>query len=148
MVAMIIQTLMSVTETAQHDPEVSQKTWAKLTLSQSSHVFDLLCSQSAVTLHSVSKLDCNTNCKGKKRKKKYFKGGFYHFFSKTPTIVVKFPSSVFPSLLKMKISMIPDSDSGMKFWMCPRVIITLGNFLPKIDACSSEVQYLNPYFFK
>lgn len=67
---MIIQALMLVTEAAQYDPEVSQKTWAKLTLSQSSCVFDLLCSQSTVTLHSVSKLNCNIKYKEQKKEKK------------------------------------------------------------------------------
>lgn len=57
-----------------------------------------------------------SNARKKNKGVKYFKeGGFYHLFSKTPRTVVKFLSLVFPNLLKKKISMIPDSDNGMKF---------------------------------
>lgn len=83
---------------------------------------------------------------GEKKKKKSFKvGAFCHLFSKT---VVKFPSLVFPIWLKTKISMITDSNNENKFWMCPEVVITLGNIVTKTDAYSSEVQYINPYFFE
>lgn len=109
---MIIPTLKLVTFTVQCDQEFPQKTSVKLTLFQSSCVFDLLCSHHAVTLQCF-KLSCKIKCKGKKRKKKSFKvGAFCHLFSKT---VVKFPSLVFPIWLKTKISMITDSNNEKKF---------------------------------
>lgn len=44
--------------------------------------------------------------------------------------------------------MITDSNNEKKFWMCPEVVITLGYIVTKTDAYSSEVQYINPYFFE
>lgn len=132
---MIIQTLMLIAQTAQHDQRFHK------ILNKTNLISELLWFWSVVLSHavtgSVSNSTVTSNTREKKKKEKNCSkgGGFCRFFSKNPAIAVKFPSLV-PSLLKKKISIIPYSDKGMKFWMCPRVLITLGNFLTKMKACS------------